>query len=162
MVDDGELILKPAVDVEFSGSGLPAGFSSQTWGVPGRRSGRQRHGLRRQPCSVNGAYAGTDATFASGRALEFDATFGAATFQHAGFSDNFNSVWAMFSTGNASNQLLARVNTGSGQFDIPIAGGGALLGTEHRYRIEWGARARSASTSTAASSPPRPPPSARR
>jgi hypothetical protein len=133
--DNGELTLKPSVGAEFSGSGLPAGFSSQTWESQGGGAGGSAT-VAGDALHVDGASAGTDATFAAGHTLEFEATFGAATFQHAGFSDNFNSVWAMFSTANSSNQLFARVNNGSSQADIPIPG--SLIGSAHRYRIEWG------------------------
>ena len=136
--DNGEITLKPAVGAEFSGSGLPAGFSSQTWESQGGGTGGNAT-VSGGALHVNGAYAGTDATFSSGRSLEFNATFGASNFQHAGFSDNFNSVWAMFSTANGSNQLFARVNNGSSQADVPIPGSGSLIGSEHRYRIEWAA-----------------------
>jgi len=133
---DGEVALKPAVGSEFSGGpALPAGWSGATWESQGGGAGGSAiasgGSLR-----VDGAYAGTDATFAAPRTLEFEATFGAASFQHAGFSDNFNSVWAMFSTANTTDQLFARVNNGSSQSDIPIPG--SLVGSEHRYRIEWG------------------------
>ncbi len=133
--DDGEVTLRPAVGAEFAGGpGLPAGWSSSTWesqgGGPGGTATVSAGSLH-----VNGAFAGTDATFGAGQRLEFDATFAAAPFQHVGFSDNFNSVWAIFSTNTTSGQLFARTNTGSAQINTPLPG--SLLGSEHRYRIEW-------------------------
>ena len=129
--DNGEVILKPTEGSEFGGSSLPGGWTSTSWsgGAAATVSGGSLH--------VNGALAGTDATFGSGRSLEFTATFGAAPFEHVGFSDNFNSVWAIFSTNNTDNQLFARTNTGSAAINTPIPGG--LIGSEHRYRIEWDA-----------------------
>ena len=131
--DDGEVTLKPAVGEEFSGGPLlPLGWSGTSWGAGGAAnvSGGSLH--------VNGAYASTDATFGAGRSLEFTATFGAATFQHVALTDNFNSAWAMFSTRSTTNQLYASTNDGSLN-DFAIPGGGGLIGSSHRYRIEWGA-----------------------
>ena len=62
------------------------------------------------------------------------ATFGSATFQHAGLSDNFQSAFAIFSTRDSTTQVFARSNFGGGSTDTPV---GALVGTPHRYRIEW-------------------------
>jgi len=134
---DGELTLRPAVGEEFSGlPGLPSGWSSATWESQGGGAGGSAT-VSGGSLRANGAFAGTTASFGPGRSLEFAATFGGAAFQHAGFSDNFNSVWAIFSTSNTSNQLFARTNTSSGPIDTAIPG--ALVGSEHRYRIEWDA-----------------------
>ena len=86
---------------------------------------------------VDGAFAGTNATFGPGHSLEFEATFGAASFQHVAFTDNFNSAWAMFSTRGSNNQLFTSTNTGGGATDTPI--GGQYIGSAHQYRIEWDA-----------------------
>ena len=134
---DGEVTLKPAVGEEFSGAfGLPSGWSSATWESQGGGAGGSAT-VSGGSLHANGALAGTNATFGPGRALEFAATFGAAPFQHVGFSDNFNSAWAIFSTNNVTGQVFARTNTGSAQINTPIAG--SLIGSEHRYRIEWDA-----------------------
>ena len=81
---------------------------------------------------VDGASFGPTATFGPGSSLEFLGTFGLASFQHAGFTDDFNSTWAIFSTSNTTGTLFARVNPGS---DVTIPG--AWIGTPHRYRIDW-------------------------
>ncbi len=134
---DGEVMLRPAVGEEFSGAlALPLGWSGSSWESQGGGAGGSAT-VSGGSLRVNGAFAGTDATFGAGRSLEASATFGGAPFEHLGFSDGFNSVWAIFSTGNTSNQLFARTNTGSGQIDTPIPG--ALTGSEHRYRVEWAA-----------------------
>ena len=112
---DGELMLRPAVGEEFSGAlVLPTGWSGTSWESQGGGAGGTAT-VSGGSLRVNGAFASTDATFGAGRSLEASATFGGAPFQHLGFSDDFNSVWAIFSTGNTSNQLFARTNTGSGR-----------------------------------------------
>ena len=85
---------------------------------------------------MDGARAGTDATYGPMRSLEFGAIFGGATFQHAGFGNDFNAApWAIFSTNSAGNQLFARTNNGSSQIDTLIPGD--WVGAPHQYRIEW-------------------------
>ena len=86
---------------------------------------------------VNGASAGTAATYAAGRALEFSATFTAALFQTAGFATDLNAPpWATFST-KGDSLFYARTHNGSVSTDTPLPS--SLLGSEHRYRIEWDA-----------------------
>ena len=131
---NGELTLKPTEGQEFSGGpGLPAGWDSSNW--DGGGSATVSSGQLR----VNGSRASTTATYPAGRSLEFVATFNAATFQHVGFtSDNFASdIYAIFSTGNTTDQIRARTNFGGGEqsFTIP----GLSPGTPHLYRIEWDA-----------------------
>ena len=138
---NGEVILKPAEGQEFSGGpGLPSGWSSCVWpadppcsGGPGGTSvsGGSLH--------VDGGMAHTDATFGPGHSLEFAATFGAATFQHVAFTDNFTSAWAMFSTRGSTSQLYASTNTGGGAADTPVGAPGQYVGSQHVYRIQWDA-----------------------
>ena len=60
-----------------------------------------------------------------------------ATFQHAGLSDNFESALRdLQHQGQHPAQVFARSNFGGGSTDTPV---GALVGTPHRYRIEWDA-----------------------
>ncbi len=128
---NGEVILKPEVGAEFSGSSLPTGWSSTPWtgGTSTVANGKLR---------VDGARANTDAMYNPGRSLEFVATFGAAQFQHVGFGTDFNGApWAMFSTGGSLPVgLYARTN-GASQTSTPIAG--VDPSQSHRYRIEWSA-----------------------
>ncbi len=130
-IGDGEVILAGAVNEEFSGSALPAGWSGAPWGGGGSVavSGGQ--------LTVDGARAGTDASFAPGLALEFVATFGAAAFEHVGFAGDFdsNTPWIYFSTKDTTGTLYARTHTGSSAIDNAIPG--SWIGTPHRYRIEW-------------------------
>ncbi|KAA0268112.1 MAG: hypothetical protein EDQ89_11425 [Acidobacteria bacterium] len=133
---DGEVMLEPAVGAEFAGGpALPGGWSGTTWESQGGGAGGSAI-VAGGRLAVDGAYAATGASFGPGRSLEFSASFGAAPFEHVGLTDGFTSAWALFSTNNASDQLYARTNTGSGSVDTPIPG--ALVGSEHRYRIEWG------------------------
>src|SRR5215217_4625908 len=128
---DGEVILNPTVGAEFSGAGLPAGWTSTPWSAGGTST------VSNGSLSVDGARAGTDALYGPGRSLEFAATFGASGFQHVGLGVDYNGVpWAMFSTGGGSLPvgLYARTN-GPAQTDTPITG--VDPSTPHLYRIEW-------------------------
>ena len=126
---DGELLLLPALDAEFAGSQLPAGWSATPWSAGG--TGGVSNGL----LSADGARVGTDALFTPGRTLEFAATFSGDPFQHVGFGLTFNeSLWAIFSTGPGGG-LYARSNSGAGSTDTPLPTN--LLGGPHRYRIDW-------------------------
>ena len=144
--ENGELILKPAEGQEFSGGpGLPAGWSSSTWeragiGASATVSGGSLH--------VDGAMANTVATFGPGRSLEFVATFGSAKFQHVAFTDNFKSVWAMFSTRDSGNgQLYASTNF-SGSIRTPRSARSASTSAPRIATASNGKRARSNTSST--------------
>ena len=133
---NGEVILKPTEGQEFSGGpGLPAGWSSTPWGAGGSASvsGGSMH--------VDGALAGTTATFTPGHSLEFSATFGADAFQHVALTDNFNNAWAMFSTRSSTSQLYASTNASDtgGIQDTPIGAPNQYVGSQHLYRIQWDA-----------------------
>ena len=71
-IADGEVILAPAVNVEFSGSSLPSGWSAANWAAGGTTT------ISGGLLTVDGARATTDTAFGPGRTLEFVATFGAA------------------------------------------------------------------------------------
>ena len=131
---NGEVTLKPTVGEEFSGGpGLPAGWSSTPWSSGGGSA------VSGGNLTTDGAVTSTDATFGPGRTLEFKGVLGAAQFQHAGFAaDDFTSdLYAMFSTGNSTNDVRARTNFGSGDnsFTVP----GVSADESHLYRIEWDA-----------------------
>ena len=136
---DGEVILVPTIGAEFSGTTLPAGWSSTLWsnGQPGGSS------VAGGSLTVDGARANTSAApaFGPGRSLEFVATFGAATFQNAGLGQDLatgNEQWVMFGTAGSGTNLFTRVNTGGGT-SVDVDLGTALVGSPHRYRIDWGA-----------------------
>ena len=130
---DGEVVLAPTLSAEFEGTALPAGWTSTLWAGGGPGGSTVGGGA----VVVDGALLATDATYGPGRSIEFDATFGAATFQHAGFGVDVNNVnrWAMFSTNNTTDTVFARTNNGGVESLDPIPG--ALVGSSHRYRIDW-------------------------
>jgi hypothetical protein len=128
-VDDGEVVLAPTTGAEFTGSTLPSGWHSIVWNSGGTVTVANGH------LTVDGASAGTDDLFGLGRVLEFDATFGGAGFQHAGFGLTFNEfLWAIFSTGSGGN-LYARSRSDSVNIETLVPG--SWLGMRHRFRIEW-------------------------
>jgi hypothetical protein len=128
--DGGEVILQPEVAEEFGGSGLPA-----TFGFSGAWSGGGAANVGGGALDINGAYAGTTNLYGPGRTLEFVATFPSAPFTHVGFGVDYNadSRWLMFSVKGDGN-LYARTNPGT-ETQLPSS----LIGSPHRYRIEWGA-----------------------
>ena len=128
--DDGEVILKPEVAEEFSGAGLPPSF-----GYSGAWSGGGAANVGGGSLNIDGAYAGTTNTYNAGRTLEFVATFPAAPFTHVGFGVDYNNdpSWLMFSVKN--DGIYARTNPGGVETQLPSS----LIGSPHRYRIEWGA-----------------------
>ena len=87
---------------------------------------------------VDGTYARTIAAYGSGRSLEFVASFGGQSFEHAGFAVDLNSSpnWAIFSV-SGSGGFYARTNNNGTSTETQLSS--ALLGSPHRYRIEWGA-----------------------
>ena len=126
---DGEVILKPTAGSEFSGTALPADWTSTPWGSGGAAT------VSGGRLTVDGALAGTTALYTPGRSLEFVATFTGDAFQHAGFADDFSSaLWAMFST-NSGGALFARTAGPGGSTDTQLAA--SLLGGPHRFRIDW-------------------------
>ncbi len=80
------------------------------------------------------------AIFTSPHSLEFSANFSGDQFQHAGFGQTIASEsepWAIFST-MRGGQLFARTNTGSGSVvETELVNGSALLGSFHRFLIDW-------------------------
>jgi hypothetical protein len=128
---DGEVILKPTMDAEFSGSSFPADWSVTSLGAGslGLVSGGQ--------ATLDGVRAGTTGLYSvgQGRSLEFTATFSGDAYQHAGFGVDFNSApWATFSTGSGG-ALYARTSSGSSSIDTLLSGN--WLGSPHDFRIDW-------------------------
>ena len=137
-IGDGELILTPTLGEDFSGGpDLPAGWTSCLWTSPetctsgsGSVSGGSLH--------VDGTAVRTTAAYGPGRSLEFVASFGGQSFEHAGFAADLNSSqdWALFSV-NGSGGFFARTNGNGPSSETQLSS--SLLGSPHRYRIEWGA-----------------------
>jgi hypothetical protein len=137
---DGEVILAPTLGNEFSGTSLPADWTSVAWNTGGTSTvsggGVAVDGARLTPLSTTG--------YSAGRMLEFIATFRGAQYQNAGLGGGDNSLgpsgmyatgaqpWAMFGTAGTTTTLYARLNPGS-----DIALGTGYLNAPHLYRIEW-------------------------
>jgi N,N-dimethylformamidase beta subunit-like protein/uncharacterized protein DUF4082/galactose oxidase-like protein/Big-like domain-containing protein/Kelch motif protein len=132
-VADGqdEVILRPSMVSDFSGTQLPVGWSSTPWQTGGTST--VNGGLLR----VDGARAGTDALRGFGT-LEFGAIFGSDPYQHVGVGLTLNETpWAIFSTG-AGGQLWARTHDGTTATDTLLTGAEQpLLNTPHVFRIDW-------------------------
>ena len=116
-------------------SGLPSGWESSTWESEGGGAGGSAT-VSDGRLVVDGASAGTVQTYGSGRALEFNATFGGANFEHVGFGVDFNNDpdWAMFSI-KGDGTFNARTNNGGSQTETQLSS--SLLGAAHHFRIEW-------------------------
>ncbi len=126
---NGEVSLKPAAGSEFAGTALPTDWSSTAWDTGGTAT--VSGGL----LTVDGARAGTTAVYGPGRSLEFVATFTTDGFQHTGFAVDFSSsLFAMFST-KSGGALYARTAGPNGSAETQLAS--SLLGSSHRYRIDW-------------------------
>jgi hypothetical protein len=127
---DGEVILQPAAGAEFSGSTLPAGWTSGTWAGGGTAT--VSGGL----ISVDGAHVSTVSSFGPGRTLEFVATFTSANFQNVGFAADgiFTAPWVTIGEGGSAGSVYARRDDGA---DVLLSA--TAVGAPHRYRIDWNA-----------------------
>ncbi len=126
---DGEVSLAPTAGGEFSGTALPTGWSTTTVQTGGTAT------VAAGNLTVDGARSYTAATYGAGRSLEFVATFSGAANQHVGFGVTLNeSPWAMFGT-RSGGSVYARSRLGSSQTNTNLGAG--LLGSPHRFRIDW-------------------------
>jgi VCBS repeat-containing protein len=129
---DGEVVLRPSTSTDFSGTALPAGWSSFAWNTGGAST------VAGGSATVDSARLGpTVANVGTTAVMEFVATFGAAPFQHVALGQDLsaaNEPWIMFSTLNTSTSLYARTNSGTAATDVAIPGN--WLGTPHLFRIE--------------------------
>jgi hypothetical protein len=138
---DGEVVLDPEIAEEFAGPGLPAGWFGTVWNAGGTFD------VVNGSLVVNGARAGTTATYPPGRSLEFVATFSGGEFQTVGFGTDFNDApWAMFSTGGGTvdgqplpvGSYARTFVTGGSQQNTRLD---TTLGIDpllpHRYRVVW-------------------------
>lgn len=137
---DGEIILRPTLNSEFSGNTLDANWAAFSWSPGGTAL------VSSGQLTVDGTRVNTEPAtgFGPGCSLEFVATFGAASFQHVGFGGGndlpsgeiFNiAPWAIFSTGTGGSSLQARTWSVGPLNDFTIPG--SFLGSAHRYRIDW-------------------------
>jgi hypothetical protein len=126
---DGEVTLQPQAGSEFEGGAVPPGWSVTPWDASGSTH------IAAGRAVVDGSRFNTDVQFTTGRAVEFVATFVAGPYQHIGFGDTLNAApWAIFSTAGGQG-FFARTNNGVSATDTPLPS--TLLGSPHRYRIEW-------------------------
>ena len=127
---DGDVVLRGSEGSDFTGTTLPAGWSSTAW-TPGGTAIVGGGVL-----AVNGARAFGNTLYPAGRALEFVATFDpTAAGQHIGLGVDLNNApWAIFST-LAGGELYARTTNGTSTTNTLIAG--SWLGAPHRFRIDW-------------------------
>jgi hypothetical protein len=130
-IGDGEVSLQPVLNESFSGVALSPGWSSTPWlagGPPTVSSGL---------LSVVGSRVYTDASYASGRSMEFYGTFAAAADQAVGFGQNLGATEPslVFTTANTTDTLFARLSNAGTVLDTAIAGN--WIGTPHTYRIDW-------------------------
>jgi hypothetical protein len=148
--ENGEVMLAPAAASEFSGPGLSPGWVEVPWSPDGYSI--IDHGVLLVD-DVRVAWCATDARGAclpgettqttpsaimtSPHSLEFSANFSGDRFQTAGFGQTLATAaepWAIFST-SGGGQLYARTHIGAASIDTPL--GPALMGSFHRYRIDW-------------------------
>ena len=90
---------------------------------------------------VDGALAGTTATFTPGHSLEFSATFGADAFQHVALTDNFNKRLGDVQHPQLDQPALRQHQRERhrGIQDTPIGAPNQYVGSQHLYRIQWDA-----------------------
>jgi hypothetical protein len=123
---DGEVILAPTAGSDFPGAALPASWFAAPWAAGGAAT------VTGGTLVLDGASAGTDASYGPGRSLEFVATFSGQANQHIGFGVDYNGPpWAMFSTATGG-VLQARTDNA---INTPLPG--SWLGAAHRFRIDW-------------------------
>ncbi|MBL7744893.1 MAG: DUF4082 domain-containing protein, partial [Chitinophagaceae bacterium] len=128
---DGDIILQPVSNQDFSGNTVPAGWGSAAY------SGSGSITVNNGAVTVSGAHIYSDNSYGPGSTLDFVATFNFGSFQGIGFSADqpFNTgAWVTLGQAGADGNLYARGSDGS---SINIGAG--LLGTPHRYLIKWNA-----------------------
>ncbi|MBL0070062.1 MAG: DUF4082 domain-containing protein [Chitinophagaceae bacterium] len=128
---DGAVSLKPSLNEEFLGSGVPAGWTDAVWdgqaGAITTYSGGQ--------ATVNGTHLSYNTAVGPGSSLEFTATFNAGNFQNIGFSADadFNNPWVVIGRGGAGDNHVYARNSNNQTVSL----GSTLLGSPHVYRIQW-------------------------
>ncbi len=131
LANDGEVILKPALNQEFSGTTIPSEWTSGNFN-PGATT------VMNGSVTVNGTHLYTNNSFGPGASLEFAATYNLGAFQNVGFSNDqaFDSnPWITIGQGQSPDgNLYARFSDGTA-----ISLGSNLLGSLHQYRIQWNA-----------------------
>jgi hypothetical protein len=91
--------------------------------------------FRNGAANIDGVNFGAEATVASGRSLEFEATFNSAPNQHVGLASSLSEgPWAIFSTFGGGG-LYARTADGVNMLDTRVSVD--ALNRPHRFRIDW-------------------------
>jgi hypothetical protein len=129
--EGGAVILKPILNEDFSGAGVPSLWIDSVWdGQPGAITTYNAGQL-----TVNGTHLSYNTPVGPGISLEFTATYTAGNFQNIGFTadPNFNIPWVVIGRGGAGDSNVY-VRTSDGQ---NVSLGSNLLNTAHNYRIQW-------------------------
>ena len=110
--DDGEVTLKPTVGEEFSGGSVPAGWTSCPWQPQSRRV-RPAATVSGGALHADGAYAGTDATYARGPLARVQRDLQRRPIRARRLRHDLNAApWATFSTKADGNTLYTRTDNG--------------------------------------------------
>ena len=142
---DGELILAPASATEFSGSALPADWSTSIWSPGGTAA------VAGGRLTVDGARVAQEParTVMAGHSLEFVATFTGDPYQHSGLGQSLATTvepLALFSTSWTDAQGVFQARWLARRADLTgsdPAGetrtnlGIGYINAPHRYRIDW-------------------------
>jgi hypothetical protein len=131
----GEIILAPTVGTEFSGTALPAGWTSAVLATGGSTT------VANGSLSVDGASVVAPTTYGPGRTLEFVATFSGGANQNAGLGLTTALIppFAMFGT-KTDGVFYARSVAPGQAFETPIAQAiGGWFSVPHRFRIDYNA-----------------------
>jgi hypothetical protein len=122
--------IPPLFADEFDGTTLSSLWQAASW------QGGGTDAVGGGIVSIDGFGLTSNATFGPGNSIEFVATFRGDPFENAGFATGaaFDSPWVTVGTGTAGDAVYAR---SSGSSDVSLGAG--LIGTPHRYRIDWGA-----------------------
>ena len=127
---DGEVILSPAAGSEFSGHDAAGGLV-----VDGLEPGRNGHGLRRHARRRRRA-RGNDREFRrqDDRSNSWRLS-AAARFSTSASRTRSTRRRGPSSARSTAAALFARTNSGGASIDTPLAG--SLIGSPHRFRIDW-------------------------
>ncbi len=127
---DGQVMLKPSFMDEFAGAALDPVWGGSVFSPGGSTT------ISGGAVVLNGTHIYSPGTFGPGTSLEFEAKFDLGNFQSVGFSIDQafdGSPWVLIGQGPADGQVYARAAGGT---HLSL---GNLVGTTHRYRIQWNA-----------------------
>ena len=127
---NGEVILNPTRGAEFTGTVVPSQWFTTVWQTGGTAT------VGQGVLTLDGARGGST-RHATGRTVEFVATFSGQADQNAGFGVDFNArPWAAFGT-TSGGALYARSSVSTTNDESTLIPGD-WLGAPHRFRIDWG------------------------